>query len=493
MHSTGSEIVKSMAGNLAEGENKENLKTIKEVPGLSREANRHKRMGLKSSTQEDDASKLKREPPTTPAASRLALSDLVGMKDVKSEEKKITPDERILWRHDASSMHGSDSSYGALRRIKKRARSSSPTSSPVQASVQSTNKGEAFDLQRLNKCLKTPQMDPSTDLWDRYNLSTNKGTPTTPQLPALAHIMYASSPQSSKEGVPKIEEALRKSIVRSNTCGTDWPKRRKVAVFEQQQGDDVFMESFNSGTSKLSRVSVLLDKVQEGYTSREGLQISPGASSSSPILLGRVSKTLEASSPLRHFDSRATTFITKQSETLINALHTPEKPIIPPEQFGIPLDSNSSDYGEFDEDGFEESMLDDVDTTGVPLPGSSATKTVKHLPAQVQEPANSELILTEEHDEFGELDGDVCAADLEDIVAKYDAKSPGIVLDGASRTGNLIEEQKGLTARKNLKTDSDEEYGDEIDEVDFAAAEAAATQSLQQSASSMPTVCIEIL
>lgn len=468
-----------------EADDKENVETVRKPQKLSKATNSYQSNRPNSSSQHDETVKLGREPPTTPGASRLALSDLVGMKDIKSEEKKISPDERILWHHDASAMHSSDSTYGALRRVQKRARSSSPTSSPVHTAKRPSVKGEAFDLQRLNQCLKTPQTDPSADLWGRYNLSGNKGTPMTPQLPALAHIMYASSPQGSKEVVPKSEETLRKSLVRSSTCGTEWPKRRKVAVSEHQlQGDDVFLESFNSGTSKLSRVSVLLDKVQEGYTGRGIMKVSPGPSSSSPIPLGKVFTKVEAGSPLQQFERRAAkSALINQPELLPRVSGPFNLPKLHVENTVDNSGSNSSDYGDFDDGVFDVSMVD-ARTGDNPRPQIVATVPAIDPLEQPQQHVIRPLLQEEEDDEFGDLEDDVCAADLEEIVAKYDADRPESLLVVAPGVETVSGVHKGGAAAADTTTESEDEYGDDLDDIDFEAAEASATQSLQQHESS---------
>jgi hypothetical protein len=97
----------------------------------------------------------------------------------------------------------------------------------------------------------------------------------------------------------------------------------------------------------------------------------------------------------------------------------------------------------------------------------------------------------EKEDEFGDWDDEMFAADVEDIVAKYEAQPLPVAAgdSGAARQVTAIEEDSGGKAVAN-GFGSDDEYGDDLDDVDFALAEATATQSLHNSASSFPPVRI---
>lgn len=182
--------------------------------------------------------------PSTPAA-RLALPDLIGMEDVRRVVQDISPEDRIEWDR-----HSSASSFG-LRRAKKRARSSSPISSPAVQTY-------------LN-----PQINPSSELWGRYSLSgSNAPTPQETTVPALAHIMQTSSPRPSKDGTtPRSVAGFR----RTTSCGSQFPKRRRVTGLED---DDIFSECATIGPSKLS---VLIERVQEGFAqTKQSKVVEPG-------------------------------------------------------------------------------------------------------------------------------------------------------------------------------------------------------------------------
>jgi DNA replication ATP-dependent helicase Dna2 len=443
-------------------------------------------------------------PPTTPAG-RLALPDLIGMVDVQSVEQEISPDERIMWDHDANAVHSSASSYGALKRAKKRARSSSPTSSPAHVSSDFSGRSGAFNLHRLNLSLKTPQADPANDLWGRYGLNAEQATVEGPPLPALAHIMYTSSPQSSKEGIFRSEGSLRKSMGRSNSCGTDWPKRRKLVMAEEQPLEDVFTESFNVGPSKLSLVSALLGKVQDGYSSTGKPKRTMEPSSSSPMGNIAFLSRQEESSPLRQV-------LNQPSMSLNNveaAVDCPSFEDIEPAVSANRLkdDSDSSDYGDFDDEAFEESMVgvpntNSVSTSAGLLEGGTQSKTLSWDEPHVESSADKETTYNQEtrkndDEEFGDMDEDTCAEDLENIVARYDSGPP--VVDAMSsksvKRAEGVEDgaSKSIAETEVSGAESGDEFGDCFSDTDFEAAEAAATQSLQHSASSQAPVRIKFL
>lgn len=452
------------------------------------------------STQSPISITAKKDAPSTPAG-RLALPDLIGMADLRNAEQQVSPDERIMWDHEASMIHNAASSYGALRRVKKRARSSSPvSSSPAQASAHFDGKGEAFDLQKLNKSLRTPQADPANELWGRYGLNSKDTTPQAPHLPSLAHVMYTSSPQSSKEpGVLRSE--TKRSIGRSNSCGTEWPKRRRIGPAEDQHMYDVFAESCNAGPSKLSLVSALLEKVQEGYTSSAIPEEAEDPSHSSPLPSKTTLVKREERSPLRQvtnqsFSSVADTKFTHGSQRSGNGDGARSEPL----RVGSP----SSDYGDFDDDVFDEDMNEVIERNSVlssakvPTPAQPHRQphvmdTKHHFqPGAMVKDQSKPKLTRDEDDEFGDIDDDSFAVDLENIVAKYDstAMTNPIASSVPVEAGIGLVDGTSKPSRKDVvpEADSGDEFGDEFSDVDFEAAEAVATQSLQNLASSPPTV-----
>jgi hypothetical protein len=457
----------------------------------------------KVSSQYDSANP-RTNAPTTPAG-RLALPDLIGMVDVQTIHQEISPDERIMWDHNANAAHSSASSYGVLKRVKKRARSSSPLSSPAQSSAHFSGRSEALDFHRLNLSLKTPQRDPGNDLWGRYGDPVEEPITGGPQLPALAHIMYTSSPQSSREVImPRGEGSLRKSIGRSNSCGTDWPKRRKIASTEEHALDDVFTESFNVGPSKLSLVSALLGKVQEGYGSAGKPKRTMEPSSSSPLENTPFPSLREESSPLRQVRSQPTV---PSSDVKFPIGRPSLGNVKPADATNLLKDySSSSDYGDFDDEAFDERMVEVSNTNpasmSAMIPGRSTQMQLPSLDeVRVAHAADMETTSNpasqNNEDEFGGMDEDVCPEELESMVARYDSGLPveDSISSGSAEAGRGVDAQasKSLAQKKLSRADSEDEFGDEFSDLDFEAAEAAATQSLEHSAGSSAPVRIRFL
>lgn len=152
-----------------------------------------------------------------------------------------------------------------------------------------------------------------------------------------------------------------------------------------------------------------------------------------------------------------------------------------------PVRSNSSDYGEFDDEDLDVSLLDVFDSkpeiaVSNPKNGSASVRRPPDPPSQSLAQTGPDLNASESFDtstlkdEFDDSDEDMFAADLEDIVAKFDTQnSAGGHALPASKNTNRISE-----------ADSDDEFGDGgLDEQDFEAAEVAATQSIKQTANSL--------
>jgi DNA replication ATP-dependent helicase Dna2 len=416
--------------------------------------------------------------PSTPAG-RLALPDLIGMGDVQKAVQNISPDERIEWDHDKDMVYG-QTSFKGIRRTRKRARSSSPTtSSPAQVSAHFTSKVES------------PQIDPGSELWGRYSLNApNAPTPQGPSIPALAHLMYTSSPQPSKEGVTPRSGGFR----RANSCGNQFPKRRRVGGSE---GDDVFTESAAIGPSKLS---VLIERVQEGLSQprKPPNQIWP-----TNVPLKRQPSDLEDDSP---------TYQSRRGEVK----PPPTKPIAieaPPmgneyeksnssEQNS--LDSNSSDYGEFDDGDLDASILEVFETKPAQhnsiasndLPSKLSKEPAAKPPqppirtnppppvAQASKPPISRTAQARD-DEFDDSDDDVFTAGLENILSQINQRplTEYKVLPGRGERSGVSESPEAARASK---AESEDEFGDDgLDDLDFEAAEATATQSIQQTANSL--------
>ena len=433
----------------------------------------------KASQDQPALPELPKNVPSTPAG-RLALPDLIGMGDVQKAVQNISPDERIEWDHDKDMVYG-QTSFGGIRRARKRARSSSPTtSSPAQVSTHFTAKVES------------PQVDPGSELWGRYSLNApNAPTPQGPSVPALTHLMYTSSPQPSKEGAtPRSGGGFR----RANSCGNQFPKRRRLGGSE---GDDVFTESAAIGPSKLS---VLIERVQEGLSQPRK---PPYRSGSNDMPSKRQHSHFEDDSPTHQsYRGEAKPHPSKPPAIEPLPMRIEDEQSHPPEQ--ISVDSNLSDYGEFDDDDLDASILEVFETApeehnsvtpNDPLsklsrepaakPPQPPIRTSPPPPAtQASKPLISRTVKARE-DEFDDSDDDVFTAGLENILSQIDQRplAETKVLPGRRDVGGISGPQKTVRV---LKAESEDEFGDDgLDDLDFEAAEATATQSIQQTANGL--------
>lgn len=420
--------------------------------------------------------------PSTPG-SRLALPDLIGMGDVIRAVQNVSPDERIEWDYDKDNDPSSSSSLGGIRRAKKRARSSSPVnSSPALASNHfSARSGTA-----------NPQVDPGSELWGRYSLNgSNAPTPQGPSVPALAHLMQTSSPQPSKEGTtPRSTNGFR----RANSCGNQFPKRRRLCGPED---GDVFTESANIGPSKLS---VLIERVQEGMTQPKR---SSSESSRSPNVLsaGRSSPTDENISPMHQKELRGAKALAANS--------APQNPQVTSYDSGriaqpknAPAKSDSSDYGDFDDDELDETFLGVLESNPTQPILENTITSISNAPSgphpkspqrnrntNLQPPsvkASKSSSTLKSTDEFGGFDEDVLGDDLEQVLSQFDREAPGPNVRKGTVKPSGLANSLGASRRVASVADSDDEFGDDgLDDFDLQAAEVAATQSIQQTANSL--------
>ena len=396
--------------------------------------------------------------PTTPAG-RLALKDLIGMGDVQRAVQDISPDERIEWNHDKDMIPGSASAIGGIRRARKRARSSSPLGSPsAQASPDFSTKLESMNL----------QVDPGSELWGRYSLNgSNAPTPQGPSIPALANLMHTSSPQPTKDGAtPRSAPSFR----RANSCGNQFPKRRRVGGTE---GDDVFTESAIIGPSKLA---VLIERVQEGLTQPKQHSTSISSSNSFHTPLDRASPNVEKTRSIDdgHEEAEAVPEACPESTDAAKpkrdvTTSRASKSVIP----------NSSDYGEFDDDELDKSLMEIVVEEAAPI-----FKVASNPAPQMRTTESFKSgTLKAESEEFDDSDEDLFAADLENIASQYDKNAEGKSQIVSIATAVNPGQRKTLT---RVKSESEDEFGDGgLDDLDFEAAEATATQFIQQTANSL--------
>ena len=371
------------------------------------------------------------------------------MGDVRRIVQNVSPEDRIEW-----DQHSSNSSFAIT--TKKRARSSSPILSPAAKTPSRFNdKGE----------LLHPQLDPGSELWGRYSLSGS--TPQGHAIPALAHLMHTSSPQISKE---KTATRTAPGFRRANSCGNQFPKRRRIGGPDE----DIFTEGAGGGLGP-SKLSVLIERVQEGLVQPK--QPQPDPKFSDPAFTSGELPSGENQNciPLGQESPEG------KGTTHEHAQCSPQTRPKETETAQHSSRSDVSDYGEFDDDDLDDiTLLDPVSQPhGPPVTPGDALSRAELIPTTSGNGHEHTGFNDRKSDdnEFDDSDEDLFAADLADMVAKYDSQRP---TEPHEKT--VKHQQKGATA---LKTDSDDEFGDSgFDDLDFEIAEAAATQSKQHATSS---------
>jgi hypothetical protein len=95
------------------------------------------------------------------------------------------------------------------------------------------------------------------------------------------------------------------------------------------------------------------------------------------------------------------------------------------------------------------------------------------------------------------MDEETSAEDLESMVARYDLGLPVVeaVSSKSVKGAKVVEDgaSKLVSLTKVSGAEPEDEFGDSFSDTDFEAAEAAATQSFQHSASSQASVRIKFL
>ncbi|KAI1004506.1 DNA replication ATP-dependent helicase/nuclease [Podosphaera aphanis] len=402
------------------------------------------------------------ENPSTPA-SKLALPDLIGMGDVRRITEQPSPEDRIEWDHNKGILQDFVPNFNAVKK-KKRARSSSPIASPT--------------------ILAAHQFDPVSELWRRYSIR-GSSTPQGPSIPALAQIMQISSPKRTQK-IEKLRSTI--NLHRAKTGGENFSKRRRTVG---TVSDDVFSDSIPIGPSKLS---TLIERVQEGLTKPKLIE-TPIKTALNPAKIFHEDKKIEG----EYSDTmKSRNNIVPESRPLLDKQHpapiTPQS-MMPPKT--LPKDSGSSDYGDFDDDELDASLIEILGSnSGIPIlspptiskPVSSPKSPSKaHRIADKQptkHPVETEnnVLPSEMKDiegDFDDYEDDIFSADLELLVSQYDASSLEKV--------NCMARKTALKPLNNasVNTDLEDEFEDgSLDDADFEAAEATAAHTVWQTSSS---------
>jgi hypothetical protein len=417
--------------------------------------------------------------------SRLQWQDLVGPSEANEEEEDISPNERIMWETKRDGPYGL-SPMIPRKRGKKRARSSSPTSSPAGNSKPTT---PAVNVRKLTQALKSSHADPALELWDRFSLSGSAiVTPHGATNPALAQIMVSSSPQPSKllaagartTGTPT-ESSLRRAI----SCGANWPKRRRVERAEPIAHLDVVLDESPSEGSKSSMVNALLRSVTGEINRSKAVQTRHDAlRSPSPR---KNSQRLDelGYSPRRKPSPQKPPPPLFNSPSKIKARKDVNISVPGPEKSEECL----SDYGDddFDDDTLmvlDASLAPACEESHLEIPVTDTGPKIEPQPAPLAEGLKSD------DDEFGDMDDDIFAA-AEDLMAEIDSSRTSHGKSGSNAESPAIEHLPLLAGQ--VQEAGDDAYEDDFGvDFDFEAAEIAATQTAKHMSGvsgSLPSVC----
>ncbi|KAF8422058.1 hypothetical protein EV426DRAFT_183796 [Tirmania nivea] len=250
--------------------------------------------------------------PKTPAP-RLALKDLVGFGEDGQQPlfnmaPDVSPEERIVWQVSPRGTPSAITPSSKRQKRIKRARSSSP--------IAGTPLSKKIAPPQIHPDPKTPHADPDNDVWQRYS-STNSG-PRPRNPPGVPLRLFSAEKRDSLNLSPL-------GLRRAYSCGSDWPptsiKRRKPGSTESyspevgeeiakivEEGTDRVLQPIvparrSEGKLKLSRVSMLLNKVHEKLAKSS---TGPEDKSSSPPLSLNSGVCDMLSSPTRTATSRRT-------------------------------------------------------------------------------------------------------------------------------------------------------------------------------------------
>jgi DNA replication ATP-dependent helicase Dna2 len=272
--------------------------------------------------------------------------------------------------------------------------------------------------------------------------------------------MVSSSPRPKEGGKLFSERPLRKAI----SCGSNWPKRRKLERTESEATDPVAGKS--QPDSKSSMVSALLETVTEGIRKSKSAQ----PKSPSPRARQPQSKSPLGPAPARRSPSprqSGSSPLAKKSTRLEPEGEVSEAPS---------ADKAFSDYGD---DDFDDDTLLELDAS-ILGQGDDPTLVVSSEGSDQQANALgddrklSPVAPNPVDDEFGDLDDDFLDG-AEDLVAEVEARH---------MSQNTQDPFQGQRHDRSAITcggqgyDDDDAYGDDFDDdIDFDAVERAATQA----------------
>ena len=435
---------------------------------------------LEAENQDEDTSIAELPFPQTPAV-RIPLEDLIGnTEDAFNCPPPLgTPRDHVIWHNGPASSDVSASARGT-QKSRKRAHSSSPASSQLERSTHFDGQKEALDMNSIQKSLRTPNNDPTQELWNRY-MSANMARQANGEfaLPSFAHLQPSSPDTPSTTSK---DSGLR----RTASCGIEWPtskpKRRKIDVGDSHsRTKDIFAASrreiLAQNVPKTSRVGLLVEKIQESMNKRQRANDDP--SSSSPL-------------PGRHSQIPATQASPTRSPSRVirGSKAGSSAPPAANSQQQSPLRKSQVSFSDFGDEDLDVDFFENVEKaiSQEPVPSNpnavevdaksksqcntdrpidqrhSADNQVSDGPAKAQTTtANDNL-----DDSFGDdFDDDTFAEELQDLADKVDSQnqlSKISVVDGPAPLQPIMEVHNEVDDMDDAFDDDDDLWAQVADE-----------------------------
>ncbi|OTA00856.1 hypothetical protein A9Z42_0011550 [Trichoderma parareesei] len=362
---------------------------------------------------------------------RLNWSDLLEPCSQAEEDASISPNEKLLWDNKQDPNAFATISPMMPRKGRKRARSSSPVSSPPAERIATPT----VNVKKLAKALKLPHPDPTLELWDRYSINGPEGQSAVSGMtnPTLAHLMVSSSPRPSKNQTAQVD---KENLRRAASCGYNWTKRRRVEKSRSGSQSSSGQRELEAA-SKSSLVTALLDSVTSSIHDQTQDDDADTGAMDSPSL------------KKRHIAPQSS--VDTPSRTSKRRVPSP----------------NVSDYGDDDLDDellvLEETLLATQASQASQVAEPAAP--VKKSPEKSEKKNSGKLPII---DEFDDLDDDLFDG-ADDILAGLESKSQmpvtKLTTPRAKRTSPRKKTPKKLA-------DLEDEFDDAFDgDVDFEAVE----------------------
>lgn len=478
------------------------------------------------------AGKEVRDCPQTPIG-RLPLSELLAAGDDSRQNVEYTPMERVLWENSPINVDLPSST--SLRRKRKRAHSSSPASSSQnEVSSHFPEAQTSRHVPTLPATLRTPKADPADVLWSRF--ASDRRSPSTAGGSLFPQLMQSSSPQTPGPPAQK-DSGLRRAF----SC-IEWPtsaaKRRKMHhnSFQRETAATFADGDHSAERSKMSRVSMLIEKMQNGLLNpREPPTTSSSEPSKSSPTANKTGSPMRETSSVEGDSFDVDNVASGLSQAAVDEAAGAECYEASSQGLEHAGKTQVEELSEFGDDDLDleiiEAAKDDGERTltdaefraqTLPKRGDMSIGTDYQELDQSVRPKSRPLIhdarQANDHevwvqsqsshlharkedrheDEFDEDDAGEFAADLDDVCAQYDTQpfAPDINSVDAPRTGDVANSRMIASSSVPIvKTQpplevisDDSDFGDDSDFEQIAAECAQATQDQKQGLPSQSTV-----